>query len=124
DPVGLQRLVRGVQDLGVVASPAPTVVVNKVRAGVAGPRPERAIAEVLGRFAGLEQVRFVPWAPDDCDTALLAGKALTEVAPQSPVTTALADLASALDPRAAASSRAGRRGGRRRRRTPLAAGSR
>lgn len=124
DPVGLQRLVRGVQDLGVVASPPPTVVVNKVRPGVAGPRPERAIAEVLGRFAGLEQVRFVPWAPDDCDAALLAGKALTEVAPQSPVATALAHLAGALDPRAAVPSGAGRRGGRRRRGSTLATGSR
>ena len=124
DPVGLQRLVRGVQDLGVLASPPPTVVVNKVREGVAGPRPERAIAEVLGRFAGLERVRFVPWAPDDCDAALLAGKTLTEVAPHAPVTAALADLAAALDPRAALASGVGRRGGRRRMRPARVTGSR
>ena len=123
DPVGLQRLVRGVQDLGVVASPPPTVVVNKVRAGVAGSRPERAIADVLGRFAGLEQVRFLPWAPGDCDAALLAGRALTEVAPHSPVVTAVADLAGALDPRATSTSGAGRRRPRRRRRPALALGS-
>ena len=55
DPVGLQRLVRGVQDLAVIPSPTPTVVVNKVRASVAGPRPERSIAEVLGRFAGMDR---------------------------------------------------------------------
>ncbi len=31
DPVGLQRLVRAVQDVAVLPSPRPTVVVNKVR---------------------------------------------------------------------------------------------
>ena len=109
DPVGLQRLVRGVQDLAVVPSPTPTVVVNKVRASVAGPRPERSIAEVLRRFAGMEHVRFLPWAPDDCDAALLAGRALTEVAPQGILTLAVADLAAQLDTRAVRPARAGRR---------------
>ena len=119
DPVGLQRLVRGVQDLAVVPSPAPTVVVNKVRAGVAGARPERAIAEVLGRFAGMDQVRFLPWAPDECDAAVLAGRALTEVVPHAAVTVAIGDLATHLEPRAAP---AGRAVGRRRSRSrPLLA---
>jgi hypothetical protein len=108
--VGLQRLVRGAQGLGVVPSPTPLVVVNKVRAGVAGHRPERAIAEVLGRFAGLEQVHFLPWAPDACDAALLAGKALPEVSPSGPLTSAVAELAVQLDRRVAPPGRsAGRR---------------
>lgn len=111
DPVGLQRLVRGVQALGVVASPPPTVVVNKVRATVAGSRPERAIAQVLGRFAGMEHVRFLPWDPDQCDAALLAGKTLTEVAPHAALTVAVGDLAAHLDPRVVP---AGRSAGRRR----------
>jgi MinD-like ATPase involved in chromosome partitioning or flagellar assembly len=113
DPVGLQRLVRGVQDLAVIPSAAPTVVVNKVRASVAGPRPERSIAEVLGRFAGLDRVRFLPWAPDECDRALLAGRALTEVAPHGILAPAVADLAAHLDPRAAPPARAPRRRGSR-----------
>ena len=41
DPVGLQRLVRAVQDVAVLPSPRPTVVVTKVRASVAG-SPARA----------------------------------------------------------------------------------
>lgn len=112
DPVGLQRLVRAVQEVAVVPSPTPTVVVNKVRASVAGARPDRAIREVLDRFAGMDDVRFLPWAPDDCDAALLAGRSLPEVAPSSPVAVGIAELAAALDPRAAASSpgRGGRRG--------------
>ena len=39
DPVGLQRLVRAVQDVAVLPSPRPTIVVTKVRASVAGRRP-------------------------------------------------------------------------------------
>ncbi|MFQ6172818.1 CpaE family protein [Oryzobacter sp. R7] len=130
DPVGLQRLVRGVQEVAVVPSPQPTVVVNKVRPSVAGARPERAIREVLGRFAGMDGVRFLPWAPDECDAALLAGRTLPETAPSSPLTAGIVQLAAAVDPRAspAAPSRAGRRGhgrrGRARRGSPVAAAGR
>lgn len=114
DPVGLQRLVRAVQDVAVLPSPRPTVVVNKVRSSVAGPRPERAIRDVLGRFAGMDDVRFMPWAPDDCDAAVLAGRSLVEVAPESPLTLAVADLAARLDDRMPSRPRA--RGFRRTRR--------
>jgi Flp pilus assembly CpaE family ATPase len=114
DPVGLQRLVRAVQDVAVRPSPRPTVVVNKVRSSVAGPRPERAIRDVLGRFAGMDDVRFMPWAPDDCDAAVLAGRSLVEVAPESPLTLAVADLAARLDDRMPSRPRA--RGFRRSRR--------
>ncbi|KRE62318.1 P-loop NTPase [Nostocoides sp. Soil756] len=116
DPVSLQRLVRGVQDVAVLPSPRPLVVVNKVRAPAAGPRPERAIRDVLGRFAGLEEVRMLPWAPDDCDAALLAGRALTEVRPRSPLVGAVAGLAVEIDPRCAEALGSTRHGRRRRRR--------
>ena len=109
DPVGLQRLVRAVQDVAVLPAPAPTVVVTKVRASVAGRRPERAIADVLGRFAGMDAVRFLPWAPDECDAALLAGRSLVEVAPRAELTVAVGELAAVLDPRAAAVGSARRR---------------
>ena len=109
DPVGLQRLVRAVQDLALLPAPAPVVVVNKVRSSVAGPRPQAQIEEVLGRFAGLERLHFVPWEPDTCDAALLAGHSLVEHAPQAPVTRAIRDvgavLSSALAP---PTTRAGR----------------
>ncbi|MGL5816480.1 MAG: AAA family ATPase [Phycicoccus sp.] len=116
DPVGLQRLVRAVQDVAVISAPPPTVVVNKVRAGVAGPRPERAVREVLGRFAGMDDVRMLPWSPDECDAALLAGRALTETAPDAPLTRAVAELVAALDPRAASGARDGVTGSRHARR--------
>ncbi len=112
DPVGLQRLVRAVQDVAVVPSPRPAVVVNKVRASVAGPRPERAIRDVLARFAGMEDIRFVPWSPEVCDEALLAGRSLVEVAPQSALVDAVSDLAAKLEPRFAIPAGRGRRRGR------------
>ncbi|EAP97586.1 putative regulator [Janibacter sp. HTCC2649] len=98
DPIGLQRLVRAVQDVGVVPSPEPIIVVNKVRASATGAKPEKAIADVLGRFAGLESPIFVPWAPDECDAALLAGRSLVESAPAAPVTRAVARIAEAVRP--------------------------
>ena len=109
DPVGLQRLVRAVQDVAVLPSPRPTVVVTKVRSSVAGRRPERAIGDVLQRFAGMDAVRFLPWAPDECDAALLAGRSLVEVAPRADLTVAVAELAAALDPRVAPPATGGRR---------------
>jgi len=96
DPIGLQRLVRGLQELGTVASPPPTVVINRVRASAVGPRPERRIREALTRFAGIEELRFIPDDPATLDSALLTGRSLAEVAPDSPVRRSLQTLASEL----------------------------
>ncbi|HEY5247607.1 MAG TPA: hypothetical protein VIJ15_04025, partial [Dermatophilaceae bacterium] len=94
DPIGLQRLVRGLQELGTVASPSPTVVVNRVRASAVGPRPERRIREVLTRFAGIDDLRFIPDDPATLDDALLTGQLLAESAPGSAVRQSLLALAS------------------------------
>ena len=63
DPIGLQRLVRAVQDLAAVPSPTPRIVVNRVRASAVGSRPERRIADALGRFAGMEDITYLPVGP-------------------------------------------------------------
>jgi Flp pilus assembly CpaE family ATPase len=94
DPIGLQRLVRGLQELGTVAGPSPTVVVNRVRASAVGPRPERRIREALTRFAGVDDVRFVPDDPATLDDALLTGRLLAESAPDSAVRLSLLGIAS------------------------------
>ena len=93
DPIGLQRLVRGLQELGTVASPTPTVVINRVRASAVGPRPERRISEALARFAGIDELRFIPHDPATLDGALLAGESLAEAAPDSEVRRSLSALA-------------------------------
>lgn len=97
DPVSLQRLVRAVQSLEPLAPAPPHVVVTKVRASVAGSRPEKAITDVLGRFAGMGDLHFVPWDPDTCDAALARGRSLVEQAPQAPVTRAISALAAVID---------------------------
>ena len=96
DPIGLQRLVRGLQELGTVASPSPTVVINRVRASAVGSRPERRIREALTRFAGIDELRFIPDDPATMDRALLAGQSLAEAAPDSEVRRSLLALASEL----------------------------
>ena len=93
DPIGLQRLVRGLQELGTVASPAPTVVINKVRSSAVGVRPEPRIRDALTRFAGIADPRFIPDDPASLDGALLAGQSLAEAAPDSGVRKAVVALA-------------------------------
>jgi Flp pilus assembly CpaE family ATPase len=110
DPVGLQRLVRAVQDLDGLDAPRPRVVVNKVRASAVGSRPERRIAEALARFAGLEDLTHLPWDQTSLDAAMLAGTTLREAAPQSPLRRAVLDLAAGLAPDTISGrSRSGRR---------------
>jgi Flp pilus assembly CpaE family ATPase len=94
DPIGLQRLVRGLQELGTVASPSPTVVINRVRSSAVGPRPESRIRDALTRFAGIDDLRFIPDDPASLDGALLAGQSLAEAAPDSDVRKTLVALAS------------------------------
>ncbi|GAA5027526.1 hypothetical protein GCM10023258_22330 [Terrabacter aeriphilus] len=98
DPVALQRLVRGLQELGTVPSGTPVTVVNRVRSGAVGSRPEARIADSLLRFAGLTGVRFVPDEARVLDDALLAGRSVVEHAPDSAVRHAVAELATALLP--------------------------
>lgn len=98
DPVGLQRLVRGLTELGHVPSPEPRVVVTKVRSSAAGPHPAAAIREVLGRFSGVDEVTVVPDDRDSCDAAMLAGRSLVEHAPTSRARVAIGELARRLLP--------------------------
>jgi MinD-like ATPase involved in chromosome partitioning or flagellar assembly len=115
DPIGLQRLVRGLSDLRDVIGPSvrPSVVVTRVRAAAVGPSPERRIAQALARYAGVEKVVMVPDDRPACDAAMLAGRTLTEVAPRSPARVAIADLAADLRESFAATDDAAQDGDRR-----------
>lgn len=109
DPIGLQRLVRAVQDLAAVPSPAPRVVVNRVRATAVGPRPEHRIREALGRFAGLDDPVFLPLDQQTLDGAVFAGTTVAEFAPQSELRRAIASLADGYAAAPVTSGRARRR---------------
>jgi MinD-like ATPase involved in chromosome partitioning or flagellar assembly len=86
EPLGIQRLVHSLAELGAIV-PAETtprlVVVNRVRASVAGQRPREAVADALRRYSAVENVWTVGWDPRACDAAALAGQALGERAPRS-----------------------------------------
>jgi Flp pilus assembly CpaE family ATPase len=98
DPVGLQRLVRGLAELGeVTPGVAPVVVVNRVRAGaIGGGSPAREISAALDRFAGVPVAVFVPLDVAAYDAAIALGQTLAEAAPGSPARRALSDLAGTL----------------------------
>lgn len=97
DPIGLQRLVRGLAELRDAEVAAPIwVVLNKVRRGVVPGDPRVELAAALNRFAGRQPAAMLPHDPDALDAALAVGKTLGEVRPSSAVRQAGAELAAGL----------------------------
>lgn len=94
DPVGMQRLVRGLGELGELRPGAEVrVVVNRVRESVIGPDPARQVREALRRYSGVHRVAVVPDDPAAVDAATATGRTLAEAAPGSPARRAIAELA-------------------------------
>jgi MinD-like ATPase involved in chromosome partitioning or flagellar assembly len=94
DPVGLQRLVRGLAELAeAIPQCRPQVVVNRVRKGPINGDPEQEIQQALTRYAGVDDVIFVPYDRVSLDKAIAGGHTLREIAPDSPVRRALLPLA-------------------------------
>ena len=93
DPVGLQRLVRGLHDLADLSDLRPIVVVTRVRSSSVGQGPGRRVREALERYAGVEDPVLVPDDGPALDAALLSGRTLTESAPGSPARIAHLELA-------------------------------
>lgn len=105
DPVGLQRLVRGIDALPTLTGAPREVVVTRVRPGPVGPEPERRIQEALERFAGTRVVHLVPEDRESLDAALLHGRALAEVRPASPARVSIRRLADQIADRELATRR-------------------
>ncbi|WP_104160536.1 chromosome partitioning protein [Arthrobacter sp. ZGTC212] len=95
DSVGVPRLVRALTELeSAVPGAAPKVVLNKVRASSVGRSPERQLRDAWERFGpGTPVTAFLPAEFATVDAALLAGSALLETAPSSPLRHAIAALA-------------------------------
>jgi Flp pilus assembly CpaE family ATPase len=97
DPLGLQRLVRGLSDLRELVPGAEVrVVVNRLRSSVVGVDPERQVRRALERYAGVIAAAFVPEDRTGLDAALLRGQTLAEAAPKSAARQAIAALATDL----------------------------
>ncbi len=98
DPVGLQRLVRGLQELAEIGLRPHTVVVTRVRGSAVGSTrlrtgPDRRVREALQRYAGVDDPVLVPHDVPALDAALLSGRTLAEAAPASPARAAYRGLA-------------------------------
>jgi MinD-like ATPase involved in chromosome partitioning or flagellar assembly len=101
DPVGIQRLVRGLTDLREAVPDARVVVaVNRLRRGLfgtTGKDAEHQIRQALDRYTGVRDCVFIPYDRAACDKALAAGRTLGEVAADSPARKAIAEIAAGFD---------------------------
>lgn len=97
DPIGMQRLVRGLAELRSAEIDTPSwVVLNRVRRAVLPGSPETELNTALKRFAGRTPAALLPQDLEAADRAVLAGKSLAEVSPNSPLRRAILELASAV----------------------------
>ena len=99
EPVGMQRLVDALSDLSEAlpgVKERMIVAVNRVRRSVAGPSPERQVADALARYAGVGQAWMIPWDPRTADLAVLRGATWREVAARGAATQAVGRLVEAV----------------------------
>ncbi len=96
DPTGVARLVRGLavltDSVGTPAARNPVVVMNRLRGTVMPGDPASEVGQAMQRFAGVEQVAFIPYDRASIDRAASMGRAIGDVAPRSPLRSALAEL--------------------------------
>ena len=97
DPIGVQRLVRGLSELRDAEVAAPVwVILNKVRRSVVPGDPATELSAALDRFAGRRPAALLPYDQASLDAALVAGKTLGEVRPASSLRQSVITLAGAL----------------------------
>lgn len=110
DPIGMQRLVRGLAELREAEVSAPVwVVLNRVRPGAVPGNAEAELRAALDRFAGRAPSALLPADVAALDRALGAGRLLSEASPASPLRRALSELAAAIGGVSASSGRRHRR---------------
>ncbi len=97
DPIGLQRLVRGLGELRAAGIDTPVrIVLNRVRRGAVAGKPEAELDAALRRFVGQSYAALLPYDLAGLDQAMSVGRTLAEAAPASPLRAAVCDLAGSL----------------------------
>lgn len=92
DPVGLTRLVRGLHDLDALIPTADVrVVVNATRPSIGW--SDAQVGDTVQRLTGHRPVAFLPLDQAAVDAALIGGRLLNEVAPDSRLAKAFTRLA-------------------------------
>lgn len=99
DPLGISRFLRDHAELRLLSAPTPvTVVVNQVRPGPLGIDARGQIRRTLERFAGIDDVTFLPHDQRAADAALLHARPMADVTPRSSFVAAVRRLAATLSP--------------------------
>lgn len=102
DPVGIERLVNGLEDLRRVVPDTPIhVVVTRVRRGVLGRDPQGQVREAIRAHVGVSAVTCIPDDRAAYDACLREGRTLAEVAPRSAARGVLREFARSLAPASA-----------------------
>lgn len=91
DPLGIPRLIRGLDELTrQIPTAEVRVVVNKVRRKSVGGSPEKSLAQAWERFGPERGINhFLPWDHELTGQALLEGRLLLELAPDAPLRRAI-----------------------------------
>ena len=90
DPVGVSRFLRAHAELrAAVGATRVVVVANRMRPGTLGIDARGQVRRTLERFAGIEDVWFVPLDPRSVDAAVLAARPVAETSPRSPLSAAV-----------------------------------
>jgi MinD-like ATPase involved in chromosome partitioning or flagellar assembly len=106
DPIGMQRLVRGLGELRDTEVPGPVwVVLNRVRSGAVPGDAGAELRAALDRFAGRSPAAMLPADARALDAAIATGRLLGESQPGSPLRLAVAELAAAVAGRPATRAR-------------------
>jgi MinD-like ATPase involved in chromosome partitioning or flagellar assembly len=94
DAIGIPRLIRALAELaegpGGMSGATISVVLNKVRRKAVGGSPAKALEQAWERFGPQQPIgHFLPWDAETTDKALLEGRLLLEVSPDSPLRQAI-----------------------------------
>jgi Flp pilus assembly CpaE family ATPase len=97
DPIGIQRLVRGLGELRAAVADTPVwIVLNRVRRSAVPGKPEIELNAALQRFVGQSCAALLPYDLLGLDRAAVAGQTLAEAVPASPLRSAVTELAVAI----------------------------
>ncbi|CAN5568884.1 P-loop NTPase [soil metagenome] len=97
DPIGIQRLIRGLDELRSADVSGPVwIVLNRVRSGAVPGEPSVELDAALQRFAGQTSAALLPYDRPGVDAATAVGKTLAEIVPNSPLRRALVELATSI----------------------------
>ncbi|MGA7204999.1 MAG: P-loop NTPase [Specibacter sp.] len=94
DTIGIPRLIRALAELPESCAGADLrIVLNKVRRKAVGGTPEKALEQAWERFGPSQAIgHYLPWDGDLTDRALLEGRLLQEIAPDSLLRRAIVEL--------------------------------